>query len=134
MRILVGYTVTDEGRAALGRSIEEAQLRGATLVVAHSTRGGERDETERSKGLDREFSDLEDRLRRAEVPYQLRQLVRGEDPADDLLRFAAEVEAAMIVIGVRRRSPVGKLLLGSTAQQIILQADCPVLAVKADDE
>ena len=61
----------------------------------------------------------------------MRDYVRGNDPADDLIDVAEKENAALIVIGLRRRSPVGKLLLGSNAQEILLKADCPVLAVKA---
>ena len=61
----------------------------------------------------------------------MRRLVRGVDPADDLIAVAEEVDADLIVIGLRRRSPVGKLIMGSNAQQILLDASCPVLAVKA---
>ncbi|WP_166852345.1 universal stress protein [Isoptericola sp. BMS4] len=52
------------------------------------------------------------------------------DLAEDLVRAAHEASAALIVIGLRRRSPVGKLILGSGAQRILLEAPCPVLAVK----
>ena len=61
----------------------------------------------------------------------MRQLVRGNDPAEDLISVAEEENADFIVIGLRRRSPVGKLILGSNAQRILLDAPCPVLAVKA---
>ena len=58
-------------------------------------------------------------------------LARGNDPAQDLIEVAESEGAALIVIGLRRRSPVGKLLLGSNSQTLLLHADCPVLAVKA---
>jgi nucleotide-binding universal stress UspA family protein len=61
----------------------------------------------------------------------VRQLVRGNDPSQDLIEVANEVNADFIVIGLRRRTPVGKLILGSNAQRILLDASCPVLAVKA---
>jgi nucleotide-binding universal stress UspA family protein len=61
----------------------------------------------------------------------VRDLVRGNDPAVDLIEVADKENAALIVIGLRRRSPVGKLLMGSNAQEILLRAPCPVLAVKA---
>ena len=67
----------------------------------------------------------------AGVEHEVRQLVRGLDPAEDLINVAEEVSADLIVIGLRRRSPVGKLILGSNAQRILLDAPCPVLAVKA---
>jgi len=58
--------------------------------------------------------------------------VRGLEPAEDIIAVAQEVSADFIVIGLRRRSPVGKLILGSNAQRILLEAPCPVLAVKAE--
>ena len=54
------------------------------------------------------------------------------DSAEELIRTAETTDADFIVIGLRRRSPVGKLLLGSNAQRVLLDAACPVLAVKAE--
>ena len=68
----------------------------------------------------------------AGVEHEVRQLVRGLEPAEDLIAAAEESDADVIVIGLRRRTPVGKLILGSNAQRILLDAPCPVLAVKAD--
>jgi nucleotide-binding universal stress UspA family protein len=65
---------------------------------------------------------------------EVRQLVRGNEPAEDLIAVAEEEKAEFIVIGLRRRTPVGKLILGSNAQRILLDATCPVLAVKASRE
>ena len=70
-------------------------------------------------------------LEAAGVEHEIRQLVRGMDPAEDLINVADEVAADIIVIGLRRRSPVGKLISASNAQRILLDAPCPVLAVKA---
>ena len=67
------------------------------------------------------------------VDYQLRQLVGGHEPADEVLNVAKEVDADLIVIGLRRRTPVGKLILGSTAQRILLGSTGSVLSVKASD-
>lgn len=131
MKIVVGYIKTDEGRAALDRAIEEARLRSATLVVVHSMRGSERDEIEQLATYREEFEALERELKEAGISYELRELVRGKPAGEDLVDFATEEGADLIVIGLRRRSPVGKLVLGSNAQDILLGADCPVLAVKA---
>ena len=81
--------------------------------------------------IDESLSEVEVRLRESGVEHEIRQLVRGVDPADDLIAVAEEVDADLIVIGLRRRTPVGKLIMGSNAQQILLDASCPVLAVKA---
>ena len=66
------------------------------------------------------------------MDYEVRQLVRGFEPAEDLIGIAESAGAELIVIGLRRRTPVGKLILGSNAQRILLDAHCPVLAVKSD--
>jgi nucleotide-binding universal stress UspA family protein len=65
------------------------------------------------------------------VEHELRQPVRGHEPADEVVDLAAEVGAELVVIGLRRRTAVGKSLLGSTAQRILGDAPCAVLAVKA---
>jgi nucleotide-binding universal stress UspA family protein len=66
------------------------------------------------------------------VVYEIDQQVRGHDASDELVEIADRVKASLIVIGMRRRTPTGKLLTGSQAQRVLLDANCPVLAVKAD--
>ena len=131
MRIVAGFLRSPEGRAALTRALEEAELRGGELLVVHSMRGGERDELEQVMSYREEFEQLEARLRDSGVRYRLIEYARGNAPAEDLLQAAKDEDADMIVIGIRRRSPVGKLILGSNAQDILLHADSAVLAVKA---
>ena len=132
--IVVGYVPKPEGRAALRRAAEEAQLRDARLVVVNSHRGGREFDREDAVESEADLDTIRQELDAAGVPHEVRQLVRGLDPADDLVNVAAEVGADIIVIGLRRRSPVGKLILGSNAQRVLLDAPCPVLAVKADEE
>ena len=57
-------------------------------------------------------------------------LIRGLGPGEDLVDFAEENKVDEIVVGVKRSSKVGKLLMGSTAQYVILKAKCPVVSVK----
>lgn len=131
MRIVVGYIASPEGKAALDRAIEEARLRSADLIVVHSMRGGTRDEAAESVAYREALEDIERRLSEEGVRYEIRELVRGNSPSEDLVEFAEDEDVDLIVIGIRRRSPVGKLVLGSNAQDILLRAPCPVLAVKA---
>jgi nucleotide-binding universal stress UspA family protein len=131
MRIVVGFLRTPEGRAALARAIEEAERRGAELLVVHSMRGGERDELEQILSYREEFEKLEAQLDTSGVSYRLVEYARGNSPSEDLLQASRDEKADLIVIGIRRRSPVGKLVLGSNSQDILLHADCDVLAVKA---
>src|SRR4051812_23089002 len=114
--IVVGYVPKPEGDAALQRAIEEAKLRGDKLVVVNSHRGGREYDAEESVKDDEQMAGVKERLAASGVEYDLRQLVRGFEPAEDLISIAEANGADLIVIGLRRRSPVGKLILGSNAQ------------------
>ena len=132
--IVVGYVPKPEGRAALRKAAEEARLRDARLVVVNSHRGGREFDREDAVSSEAELDAIRRELDESGVDHEIRQLVRGMDPADDLVNVAEEVSAELIVIGLRRRTPVGKLILGSNAQRVLLDAPSPVLAVKADEE
>lgn len=130
--VVVGFVPKPEGQAALDRGIEEAKLRGARVLVVNSHRGGGEFDQDDSSRADKEMEAVTAKLDAAGVEHEIRKLVRGFEPAEDLISIAEDADAELIVIGLRRRSPVGKLILGSNAQRILLDAKCPVLAVKAD--
>jgi nucleotide-binding universal stress UspA family protein len=130
--IVVGYVPKPEGDAALRLAAQEATLRGSSLLIVNSHRGGHELDDPDAGTLRTQLDDVRDRLTATGIEHEVRQLVRGADPAEDLVAVAGDVSADLIVIGLRRRSPVGKLILGSNAQRILLDAPCPVLAVKAD--
>lgn len=129
--IVVGYVPKPEGKAALRRAAEEAKLRDSRLVVVNSHRGGREFDRDDAIESEAQLAEVKNELGSHGVEHDVRQLVRGMDPAEDLVNVATEVDAELIVIGLRRRSPVGKLILGSNAQRVLLDAPCPVLAVKA---
>jgi nucleotide-binding universal stress UspA family protein len=129
--IVVGYVPKAEGKAALSRAVEEAKLRNLKLVVVNSNRGGRELSESESSEIEEQLDQVRDELKGSGVEHEVRHFVRGLEPAEDLISIAGEVEAELIVIGLRRRTPVGKLILGSNAQKILLDATCPVLAVKA---
>jgi len=129
--IVVGFVPTKEGRAALSRAVEEARLRQSKLVVINSNRGGRDYDDDTSQTAEVELQRVTDELRGDGLELEVRQLVRGNEPAEDLIAVANDTDADLIVIGLRRRTPVGKLILGSNAQRILLDAPCAVLAVKA---
>ena len=130
MTIVVGFVPTKEGRAALARAVEEARMRRARLVVINSNRGGRDFDEDATKAAEAELQRVNDELDGEGLELEVRQLVRGNEPAEDLISVANETDADLIVIGLRRRTPVGKLILGSNAQRILLDAPCAVLAVK----
>jgi nucleotide-binding universal stress UspA family protein len=128
--VVVGYVPKPEGESAVAQGIVEARLRNAKLIVVNSHRGGREYGDEVSPRAESDVSALESKLKDSGLVYDVRQLVRGLDPAEDLIGIAEDTDAELIVIGLRRRTPVGKLILGSNAQRILLDAPCPVLAVK----
>ncbi|MDQ3344655.1 MAG: universal stress protein [Actinomycetota bacterium] len=123
--IVIGYVPKPEGDAALDKAIEEAKLRGAELIVVNSHRGSPEADT------DTDLGDVRAKLEASGVVFDIRQLVRGFEASEDLISVAESSSADLIVIGLRRRTPVGKLILGSNAQRVLLDAGCPVLSVKA---
>lgn len=129
MTIVVGYLQRPEGRAAVDAAIVEAQRRGERLVVVNTGHRGEEGDPGFAAAPD--LDALTTRLTDAGVDHEIRQPTRGRVPAEELLDVADEVGATLLVIGLRRRSPIGKLITGSTAQQVLLDATCDVLAVKA---
>ncbi|MBO3086974.1 universal stress protein [Cellulomonas dongxiuzhuiae] len=127
MGIVVGYLATPEGHAALDAAVEEARRRSVPVVVVLSVR---RDETpERRAEVEQALGEVRDDLTAQGVEHDVR-LLDGGDVADDLISTAEEVGAQLVVLGLRRRSPVGKLILGSNAQRVLFDAPCPVLTVK----
>jgi nucleotide-binding universal stress UspA family protein len=124
MRILTGYVPTDEGRVAAHAAIHEATLRGGELLIV----GPPADQ--HTPDVEAELQQLVAQAAAAGSAAQLRILRAGEDPADALIDLSYEDDVELVVIGVRRRSRVGKLFLGSTAQRVILEAGCAVHSVK----
>jgi nucleotide-binding universal stress UspA family protein len=131
-KIVVGFIRSPEGEAALKTAIDEAKLRSAQLIVVHSMYGGKREDETEVLAYRQELEAVDQQLTEDGVAHEMHEYVRGLSPSEDLTRTAKEENADLIVIGLRRRTPTGKFLLGSNAQEILLDADCPVLAVKAD--
>jgi nucleotide-binding universal stress UspA family protein len=126
--IVVGYVPTPEGTAAVEYATGLASADGRTLVVVNS--GVRGNDAHPAFAAATEWDALDQQLTELGIPHEMRQPLLAQSPADEILSVAQQVDAEMIVIGLRRRSPVGKLFLGSSSQQIILEADCPVVTVK----
>lgn len=126
MSVLVAYAHTAEGQAALAHGQSLAAKEDLPLVVF--------DLETSSTAEDRTVPAHQPEAAPEQAPVPARWIARDHrnpDAAAELLEAADTLEASLIVVGVRRRSPVGKLFLGSNAQQIIIGASVPVVAVKA---
>lgn len=129
--IVVGYLATREGRQGLHSALDEALRRKSpvTIVVSEKSSGPT---PEQLAEREAELSTLVTDARSKGIDVEVEILSERHDVAEDLVAVATEKNAEVIVIGLRRRSPVGKLILGSNAQRILLDAPCPVLAVKTE--
>jgi len=133
--IVVAYVDKPEGRAALRRAAEEAGRRGLPLILVQASSEAPADTVATAAVAGAAITHdpgLSATLGPVGIEHEIRALAPGDDYADGIIAVAEGVNADMIVIGLRRRSPVGKLFLGSNAQRILLDAPCPVLAVKAE--
>jgi len=129
MKILVGYTPTAEGVAALDFATDHAKLTGASLTVLNTGKNGDYSDPVYATAQD--IDAVEGGLSKAGIEFEVRRPNDGLSATDAILGIAEEIGADLLVIGLRKRSAVGKLITGSTAQQILLDAPCPVLTVKA---
>jgi nucleotide-binding universal stress UspA family protein len=129
MTILVAYVPRPEGNAALNQGIALAKERNERLLVVNAGPGGRGEDETVADTL--EIERLEKVLADSGVDSELKQFVRGRTAAQEVEAMVEERQISLVVIGLRKRSPVGKLIMGSVAQEILLNVSCPVLAVKA---
>lgn len=129
MTILVAYVPRPEGQAALDKGIEIAKRRRERLVVVNASPGG--------RNEDPSMADVQD-VERVQAlladlgnDAEFKQFVRGKNAVTEIEALVESLQVSVLIIGLRRRSAVGKLILGSVAQELLLSVNCPVLAVKA---
>lgn len=130
MKIMVGYDGTQSSKAALNVVISHAKAFSGKVFVVASMREGTEAETEEIKAMEEVLEQVKGRLGNENIPCETHLLIRGMTPGEDLVAYAQENEIDEIVIGIQRRSKVGKLVFGSNAQYVILHAPCPVTTVK----
>ncbi|MGG5257819.1 universal stress protein [Phycicoccus avicenniae] len=131
MTVLVGYVPNPLGEATLRAGVEESRRRSEPLVVLNMARDDVLVDARRAPADDlarvgRDVAELG-------VDVEVVQVEEGSDPADVIVSEASSRGASVVVIGLRHRTAVGKLIMGSVAQRILLDARCPVLAVKEDE-
>lgn len=129
MTILVAYVPRPEGEAALEKGIEIAKRRQERLVVVNATVGGK--QVDPSMAEVRDVERVEAQLAASGLDAQFKQFVRGQNAVAEIEALVDSLQASVLIIGLRKRSAVGKLILGSVAQELLLSVPCPVLAVKS---
>lgn len=136
MKILVPFNNRSRSsRKALELAREHARVYEAEVLVATSA-----DPTRNEKDLppkeeaEKALSEVEKEFEQAGIPCSTHLLIRGYSPGEDLVLFSREKEVDEIIVGVEKKSKVGKFFLGSLAQHLILKAPCPVVSVKPPPE
>lgn len=130
MSVVVAHQESNIGHLALQEAAKEANMRQTTMAVIHVAEGVDLDVIEAHKaGLSDEIAKVLAEVDLDSVDWTL-QVTTGEDAAEAIFDVLTDLDVELLVIGARRRSPVGKLILGSVTQTIILNADVPVLVVK----
>ncbi len=130
MKILVGYKGTNVGKDLLALSIKHAKAFDGKVHLITSLPGGKQTSREQVAEAEENLSTAGKHLTEQGIRNDIHLLVRGNTASEDILAFAMENDCEEIILGVKSRSKVGKLLFGSTAQHVILKAQCPVISVK----
>lgn len=130
MKILLGYDGSNAAMDALKLAVKHGKAFQGTVYAVHSLAGGSEDSEKKIAAANDQLAFAESLIRKEGVSCETHLLVRGLPPGEDIVRFAEEKQIDTIIIGVRRRTQVGKLLFGSAAAFIILNAPCPVITVK----
>lgn len=128
MTIVVAYAPRPEGQAALEKGIEIAKRRNEHLLVVNATPGNADDD---SMAAAQDVERIEALLVQEGLNAEFKQYGRGKSAVEEIETLVATLPVSLLVIGIRKRSPVGKLIMGSVAQELLLSVACPVLAVKA---
>ena len=131
MKIVVGYKESKLSKGILDLVKQHAKAFDATVYVISSLEGGVGEKIEEIDAAKGELSYAEKVLKEAGIKAESELLIRGLSPGEDIVEFAKDKGADEIVVGVKMKSKVGKFLLGSTAQYVILNADCPVVSVRS---
>ena len=128
MTILVAYVPRPEGRAALDKGIEIAKRRQEPMLIVNASPGGQQEDVSLAPGF--EVEQIEAQLAAQGIQGEFKQFVRGKNTVEEINDLVETRDISVLIIGLRKRTAVGKLLLGSVAQELLMTVPCPVLCVK----
>ena len=130
MNILIGYDGSRVAKEAVNLGIKHAKAFHAQAHVVTSMPTGTENQQNDIKDAESGLDWVREKFEAQGMPCKTHLLIRGLSPGEDLVNFAEEKQVDQIIVGAKGRSRVGKLLLGSTSQYVIMNAHCPVLTVK----
>ena len=130
MNILVGYDGSNSAKDALKLAKDHAMAFDYKVDVVTSMLGAKNNQYDDVRQAELGLEYAKALLEEDNIHCETHLLIRGLSPGEDLVQFAEDNQINEIIVGVRRRSKVGKLLMGSTAQHVILNAPCPVVTIK----
>lgn len=130
MKIMVGYDRSKVAKEALELAKKHAKAFDAKVYVVRSLAQSREMKLEDIQEAEQELEKIRRSFRDEGLECKTEAIVSTISPGEDLVQFTEKKEIDEIIIGVKKRSKVGKLLFGSNAQYIILMAPCPVVAVK----
>lgn len=130
MKIMVGYDGSKESKKAIDLAIDHAKAFNGQIVVVASLDKGTDSEQKAINAMEKELEAVKSELASRGSSCETHLLIRGLTPGEDLVNYAQEHDIDEIILAIQRTSKVGKLVFGSTAQYVILNADCPVVSVK----
>jgi nucleotide-binding universal stress UspA family protein len=131
MTLLVAYVPRPEGQAALEKGIEIAKRRNEPLIVVNASPNGNVEDLAFADVPD--FERVQTLLESTGLDVDFKQFVRGKSAVEEIQELVESMSVSLLIIGLRKRTPIGKLIMGSVAQELLLTISCPVLAVKANE-
>jgi len=127
-KILLAYVPSATSEAAFAFAVEEAERRDASLLVLASERAPD---PRKARGVT-DQRPLQERLEETGLAFELRTVPKRDDPADDILDAVEHDDVDLVILGIRKRTPIGKILLGSTSQRVAIESPVPVVMVKPE--
>lgn len=129
MKILVSYSTDVRTSTVMDIALKRAKQCGAQVFLVKTCDADA--SHEEIIEVEQKLNYHKEAFEQQGVNCEVHMLIRGIAPGEDIVRFAKEKDVDEIIYGMRKESKVGKLVFGSNAQYIILEAHCPVLTVKA---
>ena len=130
MKFLVGYNGSRIAQSALTLAKDFAKVFNAKVIVLVSMEGGHSEKLEDITKAQNDLEYAEKFLKQEGIDCEVREMARGLSPAEDLVKFAEDNDIDQLYVGIEKKTRTRKILLGSTAQYVILKAPCPVISTK----